>query len=107
MLYCIMRRRASPYATVPEDAKLSDAGRQQVRRGVKQGLAHHSDHGLHERAAARLAETWEWMRRSPCIAWVDNFYAGAKEVQPDETNDLNTAAIAIIRLRAPFPYFHR
>ena len=106
MLYCIMRRRAAPYATVPQDAELVDAGRQQVRRAVKQGLVHHSGHALHERAVARLAETWEWMRRSPCIAWVDNFYAGAKGVQPDETNDLNTTAIAIIRLRAPFPYFH-
>lgn len=106
MLYCIMRRRASPYATVPEDAELADAGRQQVRRGVKQGLAHHSGHAVHERAAAQLADTWEWMHRSPCIAWVDNFYAGAKGVQPDETNDLNTTAIAIIQLRAPLPYFH-
>ena len=26
MLYCIMRRRAAPYATVPEDAELVDAG---------------------------------------------------------------------------------
>ena len=106
MLYCIMRRRAAPYALVPEDAKLVDAGRQQVRRGVKQGLAHHSGHALPERAAARLAETWEWIRGSPCIAWIDNFYAGARGVQPDETNDLNTTAIAIIRLRSPFPYFH-
>ena len=54
-----------------------------------------------------MAETWEWLRRSPCIACVDNFYAGAKGVQPDQTNDLNTTAIAIIRLRAPFPYFNR
>ena len=59
MLYCIMRRRAAPYATVPEDAELVDAGRQQVRRGVKQGLAHHSGHALPEQAAARLAETWD------------------------------------------------
>ena len=26
MLYCIMRRRAAPYASVPEDAELVDAG---------------------------------------------------------------------------------
>ena len=30
MLYCIMRWRAAPYATVPEDAELVDAWRQQV-----------------------------------------------------------------------------
>ena len=73
---------------------------------MKQGLAHHSGHGLHERAGTRLAETWEWMRQSPCIAWVDNFYAGAKGLQPDQTDDLNTTAAAIIGLRALFPYFH-
>ena len=30
MLHCIMRRRAAPYAMVPENPELVDAGRQQV-----------------------------------------------------------------------------
>ena len=49
---------------------------------------------------------WGYIVRPYSIAWVDNFYAGAKGVQPDQANDLNTMAIAITRMPVLFPYFH-
>lgn len=104
-LYCLLRRRASPFAKIPQTYVNRNRTQSDLRKAIKAGKAHHADQTMVQKAHRALTQTWNSTARQQCALWVDNWYSGQRGTQPEGTNDLSTSALALIKLRQRVPWF--